>query len=142
MIWDNRSLLHRARPYDYSQLREFIAVRVAGDPETEFAYEATDPPRASRSGCAGNGNGLLARGGQGEEIQGDNGARGASDGITLADEDGVGCGLWRSADVITTGECARSVRSNRARPCTIIGNADCTRIAVRMIAVEVYWQPG
>lgn len=43
VIWDNRSLLHRARPYDYSQLREFIAVRVAGDPETEFAYDPTDP---------------------------------------------------------------------------------------------------
>ncbi len=50
VIWDNRCLLHRARPYEYSQLREFIAVRVAGDPETEFAYLPSDPEaQAGRS---------------------------------------------------------------------------------------------
>ena len=43
LIWDNRSLLHRARPYDYGQPRVLTATRVAGDPETELAYYPEDP---------------------------------------------------------------------------------------------------
>ena len=42
MIWDNRAVLHRARPYDYTQPRHLIGTRVAGD-ETELAYHPTDP---------------------------------------------------------------------------------------------------
>lgn len=38
MIWDNRALLHRARPYDYSQARVLTATRIAGDPVTELSY--------------------------------------------------------------------------------------------------------
>ena len=34
-MWDNRCVLHRARPYDYSQPRMMRHVRVAGDPRTE-----------------------------------------------------------------------------------------------------------
>ncbi len=43
LIWDNRALLHRARPYDYGQPRVLTATRVAGDPETELAYYPDDP---------------------------------------------------------------------------------------------------
>ena len=43
MIWDNRALLHRARPYDYSQPRYLIGTRIAGDPASELAYYPSDP---------------------------------------------------------------------------------------------------
>lgn len=35
VMWDNRCVLHRARPYDYSVPRVMRHVRVAGDPRTE-----------------------------------------------------------------------------------------------------------
>ena len=37
VIWDNRCLLHRARPYDHSQPRVMVHTRIAGDPKTELA---------------------------------------------------------------------------------------------------------
>ena len=37
VIWDNRCVLHRARPYDYSEPRVMRHTRVAGDPATELA---------------------------------------------------------------------------------------------------------
>ena len=43
LFWDNRALLHRAKPYDYANARVLIGTRVAGDPETELAYFPTDP---------------------------------------------------------------------------------------------------
>ncbi len=43
LIWDNRALLHRACPYDYSQPRVLLGTRVAGDPQSELAYYPTDP---------------------------------------------------------------------------------------------------
>jgi alpha-ketoglutarate-dependent taurine dioxygenase len=43
LIWDNRALLHRARPYDYSQPRYLVGTRVAGDPGSELAYYPSDP---------------------------------------------------------------------------------------------------
>lgn len=42
LIWDNRALLHRARPYDYSLPRVMTATRVAGD-ASELAYYPEDP---------------------------------------------------------------------------------------------------
>ena len=42
LIWDNRALLHRARPYDYNLPRVMTATRVAGD-STELAYYPEDP---------------------------------------------------------------------------------------------------
>ncbi len=48
LVWDNRALLHRARPYDYAQPRVLIGTRVAGDPETELAYYPED--KRARSG--------------------------------------------------------------------------------------------
>jgi alpha-ketoglutarate-dependent taurine dioxygenase len=43
MIWDNRALLHRARPHDYNNKRELIQTRVAGDPATELSYYPSAP---------------------------------------------------------------------------------------------------
>jgi alpha-ketoglutarate-dependent taurine dioxygenase len=37
VIWDNRCVLHRARPYDYREARVMRHTRVAGDPTTELA---------------------------------------------------------------------------------------------------------
>lgn len=37
VIWDNRCVLHRARPYDPSEPRVLEHVRIAGDPATESA---------------------------------------------------------------------------------------------------------
>jgi alpha-ketoglutarate-dependent taurine dioxygenase len=43
LFWDNRALLHRARPYDYVEPRSLLGTRVAGDPATELAYYPEDP---------------------------------------------------------------------------------------------------
>ena len=43
LLWDNRSILHRAMPYDYSQPRVLTGTRVAGDPASELAYYPSDP---------------------------------------------------------------------------------------------------
>ena len=43
LIWDNRALLHRARPYDYAKPRVLTATRIAGEPESELAYYPDDP---------------------------------------------------------------------------------------------------
>lgn len=43
LLWDNRALLHRARPYDYAEPRVMTATRVKGDPGSELAYYPTDP---------------------------------------------------------------------------------------------------
>lgn len=37
VVWDNRCVLHRARPYDHREARVMMHVRVAGDPATELA---------------------------------------------------------------------------------------------------------
>ena len=42
LMWDNRALLHRARPYDYAQPRVLMGTRVAGDPKSELAYYPED----------------------------------------------------------------------------------------------------
>ena len=47
LIWDNRRLLHRAKPYDYSIPRALIATRVAGEVESELAYYPSDPEAQS-----------------------------------------------------------------------------------------------
>ena len=43
LLWDNRCILHRARPYDYSKPRVLIGTRIAGDPDSELAYYPDDP---------------------------------------------------------------------------------------------------
>lgn len=37
VVWDNRCVLHRAQPWDWSQPRVMVHTRVAGDPTTEAA---------------------------------------------------------------------------------------------------------
>lgn len=39
-LWDNRSLMHRARPYEMSEPRVICNCRIAGDATTEFAAHA------------------------------------------------------------------------------------------------------
>ena len=43
LVWDNRALLHRACPYDYSEPRVLIGTRVKGDEASELAYYSDDP---------------------------------------------------------------------------------------------------
>jgi len=43
LFWDNRCILHRARPYDYSKPRVLIGTRIAGDPASELSYYPDDP---------------------------------------------------------------------------------------------------
>jgi len=47
IIWDNRCVLHRARPYDKTQPRSLRHVRVAGDPATELATTGLDERAAA-----------------------------------------------------------------------------------------------
>ena len=37
VIWDNRCVLHRARPWDHAEARVMHHTRIAGDPATEAA---------------------------------------------------------------------------------------------------------
>lgn len=46
LLWDNRALLHRARPYDYSLPRRLIGTRVKGE-NSELAYFPDDPAAAA-----------------------------------------------------------------------------------------------
>ena len=43
LFWDNRAILHRAIPYEYTKARVLTGTRVAGDPATELAYYPSDP---------------------------------------------------------------------------------------------------
>ena len=40
VVWDNRCVMHRARPYDHSQARVMVHTRIAGDPRSETALSA------------------------------------------------------------------------------------------------------
>jgi alpha-ketoglutarate-dependent taurine dioxygenase len=40
VVWDNRCLLHRARPWDMAEARVMFHARIAGDRATEFAAHA------------------------------------------------------------------------------------------------------
>ncbi len=42
MMWDNRCILHRARAYDYGEIRVMRHVRVAGEPESELVVTGRD----------------------------------------------------------------------------------------------------
>ncbi|MGH0029375.1 MAG: TauD/TfdA dioxygenase family protein [Myxococcota bacterium] len=42
VVWDNRCVLHRARPYDYGEPRVMVHTRVAGDPKSEWAETHAD----------------------------------------------------------------------------------------------------
>ncbi len=42
LVWDNRCVLHRARPYDFNEVRGLQGTRIAGDPATELAATGRD----------------------------------------------------------------------------------------------------
>ena len=42
MMWDNRCILHRARPYDFAEARVLRHTRVAGDPASELVETGRD----------------------------------------------------------------------------------------------------
>ena len=42
LMWDNRCVLHRARPYNFSEIRILRHTRVAGDPKTELVKTGRD----------------------------------------------------------------------------------------------------
>jgi len=42
VVWDNRCLLHRARPYDPGHARVLLASRISGEPESELAPTFAD----------------------------------------------------------------------------------------------------
>ena len=41
-IWDNRCVLHRARPYEYTEARQLRHTRISGEPASEMARTARD----------------------------------------------------------------------------------------------------
>src|SRR5262245_23710408 len=43
VVWDNRCLMHRARPFDMRLPRALRASRISGDPRTELAATVADP---------------------------------------------------------------------------------------------------
>ena len=43
VVWDNRCVMHRARPYDPSHARVLRGTRISGDVETELAPTFADP---------------------------------------------------------------------------------------------------
>ena len=43
VVWDNRCVMHRARPYDPNHTRVLRASRISGEPETELAPTFADP---------------------------------------------------------------------------------------------------
>jgi alpha-ketoglutarate-dependent taurine dioxygenase len=43
VVWDNRCLMHRTRPFDMRLPRVLRASRISGDPQTELAPTVADP---------------------------------------------------------------------------------------------------
>lgn len=55
LIWDNRCVVHRARPYDFNEPRVMQATRIAGDPATELAPTGRDERASDFKPSAVNG---------------------------------------------------------------------------------------
>lgn len=60
VVWDNRCLMHRARPYDPNCPRTLRASRISGEPETELAATIADPRAETYSPSTSNKSSLLA----------------------------------------------------------------------------------
>jgi alpha-ketoglutarate-dependent taurine dioxygenase len=54
VVWDNRCMMHRARPYDPAQPRHLRGSRVSGDPASELAPTFADPRAADYRPAAHN----------------------------------------------------------------------------------------
>lgn len=53
VIWDNRCLMHRVRPYDQREARVMMHTRIAGDPATESAMPTTEQAPPAGVGATG-----------------------------------------------------------------------------------------
>ncbi|MFU8817360.1 MAG: TauD/TfdA dioxygenase family protein [Pseudomonadales bacterium] len=60
VVWDNRCMMHRARPYDASQPRHLRGSRISGDPATELAPTFQDSRAAAFNPSASNQSALAA----------------------------------------------------------------------------------
>ncbi len=60
VVWDNRCLLHRARPYDTRHPRVLRASRISGDPETELAPTFADERAAAFKPSSSNVSSLVS----------------------------------------------------------------------------------
>jgi alpha-ketoglutarate-dependent taurine dioxygenase len=58
VVWDNRCVLHRARPYDPNQARVLRGCRISGDPATELAPTFADARAKSFTPSASNASSL------------------------------------------------------------------------------------
>lgn len=54
VIWDNRCVLHRVRPYDYAEPRSMRHTRIAGDPKSELVVTGRDERAADFVPSASN----------------------------------------------------------------------------------------
>ena len=59
-VWDNRCLMHRARPYNTDNPRVLRASRIAGEPESELAPTFADPRAAAFHPSSSNKSSLTA----------------------------------------------------------------------------------
>ena len=59
-VWDNRCLMHRARPYNTDHPRVLRASRISGEPETELAPTFADPRAATFQPSRSNESSLTA----------------------------------------------------------------------------------
>ncbi len=59
-VWDNRCLMHRARPYNTDHPRVLRASRIAGEPESELAPTFADPRAAAFHPSSSNKSSLTA----------------------------------------------------------------------------------
>ena len=59
-VWDNRCLMHRARPYNTDHPRVLRASRIAGEPESELAPTFADPRAAAFHPSSSNKSSLAA----------------------------------------------------------------------------------
>jgi alpha-ketoglutarate-dependent taurine dioxygenase len=59
VVWDNRCLMHRARPFDTNFPRVMRATRISGEPETELASTFADPRADGFHPTASNASSLI-----------------------------------------------------------------------------------
>jgi len=60
VVWDNRCLMHRARPFDMRLPRVLRASRISGDPRTELAPTVADPRAGSYRATTSNKSALVS----------------------------------------------------------------------------------
>lgn len=60
VVWDNRCLLHRARPFDMRLPRVLRASRISGDPQSELAPTVADPRASGYRATTSNKSALVS----------------------------------------------------------------------------------